>query len=482
VAHSLTYGGDPPPPRFNLARHCLAGKPAGKTALIVAGAEPCQLTYGEIEDQVLALAAGLASVGACDGHRLLIRMANGLDYALLFLAAAAAGAVAVPASPMLTAGEVDHLIAEAEISVIAWDGALALPATSARVLTPDDLARLKRHRPGSYADTSANDHAYTIFTSGTGGKAKGVRHGHRAVWGRRPMYRGWYGIGADDIVLHTGAFNWTYTMGTGLIDPLVNGATAVVYAGPRDDQVWERLCRDYGATIFASVPGLYRILLRDGFKPGPRLRHGLTAGEALAPSLLSAWQNRTGLSLYEALGMSEISTYISSSPEVPVRPGSPGKPQPGRAVRIGSDGQIEVHGGDPGLMLGYTNSADLDGSWFATGDAGHFDADGYLWHGGRIDDVMNASGYRVSPLEVENVLALHPDIAEAGVTEIRVSDTLSIIGAFAVPRPGARPDERQVLDFVRERLAQYKWPKQVWFVTALPRNANGKLMRKALRP
>ncbi len=383
---------------------------------------------------------------------------------------------------MLTAGEVAHVIREANISFVAWDGVLALPATEAKVFDPEAIGRLKRHRPGGYAETAAKDPAYTVFTSGTGGAPRGVRHAHRAVWGRRPMYRGWYGIGADDIVLHTGAFNWTYTLGTGLIDPLVNGATAVVYTGLRDDHIWERLCRDHGATILASVPGIYRILLRNGFKPPAHLRHGLSAGEALAPSLLAAWREETGLAIYEALGMSEISTYISSSPEVPVRPGSPGKPQPGRAVRIGADGGIEVHGDDPGLMLGYTNEEDFDGSWFATGDAGHFDEDGYLWHGGRLDDVMNASGYRVSPVEIENALVLHPEVAEAGVTELRVSDTLTIIAAFAVPKANAAPAEDDVLGFLRERLARYKWPKQIHFVKALPRNANGKLMRKALRP
>lgn len=137
------------------------------------------------------------------------------------------------------------------------------------------------------------------------------------------MYRGWYGITVDDIVLHTGAFNWTYTLGTGLCDPFANGATSIVYTGHRDPAVWQWLIDHHGATILASVPGIYRQILRTGFKPGPTLRHGLTAGEALALPLLDGWRETTGLDLYEALGMSEISTYISSSPTVPIRRGSP---------------------------------------------------------------------------------------------------------------------------------------------------------------
>jgi acyl-coenzyme A synthetase/AMP-(fatty) acid ligase len=296
------------------------------------------------------------------------------------------------------------------------------------------------------------------------------------------MYRGWYGIGPDDVMLHTGTLNWTYTMGTGLMDPFANGATAVVYAGPRDNSVWQRLIDEHRATMMASVPGLYRQLLRAGFRPGPTLRHALSAGEALAPSLLTAWRESTGLELYEALGMSEISTYISSGPEAPVRPGSPGKPQPGRSIRILDSGEIGVHRSDPGLFLGYVNSVGADGEWFATGDAAEIDPDGYVWYRGRVDDLMNASGYRVSPVEVERVLLLHPAVADAGVTEIRISDTLSIIGAFVVPRQGASLEETQILAFVRERLAAYKCPKQLWITSALPRNANGKLMRRALKP
>jgi acyl-coenzyme A synthetase/AMP-(fatty) acid ligase len=100
-----------------------------------------------------------------------------------------------------------------------------------QLFTPDDIARLKRSPAGSYADTGADDPAYLIFTSGTSGAPKGVLHAQRAVWGRRPMYQGWYGIGPSDVMLHTGAFNWTYTLGTGLCDPFANAATAVVYTG-----------------------------------------------------------------------------------------------------------------------------------------------------------------------------------------------------------------------------------------------------------
>jgi acyl-coenzyme A synthetase/AMP-(fatty) acid ligase len=178
--------------------------------------------------------------------------------------------------------------------------------------------------------------------------------------------------------------------------------------------------------------------------------------------------------------MSEISTYVSTSPTIPVRPGSPGKPQPGRAVRILENGQIGVHRSDPGLLLRYWGEEASSEAWFATGDVAEIDADGYVWHRGRADELMNAGGFRVSPIEVETVLLQHPAVAEAGVREWRVSETASIVAAFIVPQAGQSPNEEAVLAFVRERLAAYKCPKQIWFVPALPRTANGKLIRKAL--
>lgn len=477
----MTFTGAKPPDRLNLARYCLAEKPAEKTALIVEGATAERWSYGALEDTVLRMTEGLRKLGVEPGMRVFVRMGNSLDYALVFLSANAMGAIPIAASPMLTPHEVASLLTYSGARFLAWDGLLSLPEIdSVTVLSPEDIAKLKVCPAGAYADTAAEDPGYMIFTSGTSGAPKGVLHAQRAIWGRRPMYEGWYGISLSDVMLHTGAFNWTYTLGTGLFDPFANGCTSVVYTGARDDAVWGALIARHGVTIMASVPGIYRHLLRTGFRPNATLRHGLTAGEALARPILEGWREQTGTELYEALGMSEISTYMSSSPSVPVKPGSPGRPQKGRSVKILDDGEIAVHRTDPGLFLGYWGEERFTGDWFATGDTAEFDAEGYLWCHGRIDDMMNAGGFRVSPLEVEKVFLQHEAIADAGVREWRVNETTSIIAAFLVPCEGARVNEDTVLAFVRERLAAYKCPKQIWFVPALPRTANGKLNRKAL--
>jgi acyl-coenzyme A synthetase/AMP-(fatty) acid ligase len=476
----VSLAGEAAPARFNLVRHALAGKPA-KTALIVSGAVPLRRSYGELEEEVLRLAQGFRQEGVEAGRRLFMRMGNSFDYVLVFLAAIAAGAIPVAASPELTASEAGNLAAHAGAQHLAWDGILPLPdANHARIIGPEHLAALKRSRPADYADTGADDPAFMIYTSGSSGQPKGVLHAQRVLWGRRPMYQGWYGIGPGDVVLHTGALNWSYTLGAGLLDPFVNGATAIVHVGQRDAGTWERLAREHGATILASLPGLYRQMLRASFKAPSSLRHALAAGEALAVPLLEAWRQSTGSELYEALGMSEISTYISSSPSLPVKPGSPGKPQPGRRVRLLDDGQIAVHRSDPGLFLNYWGEAPPEGEWFATGDLAAIDGDGYYWHLGRANELMNAGGFRVSPLEVEAVLATHPKVAEVACREWRVGETTTIIAAFIVPKAGLTAEESEIMGFARQRLAAYKCPRQVWFVASLPRTPSGKLIRSAL--
>jgi acyl-coenzyme A synthetase/AMP-(fatty) acid ligase len=504
------YTGELPPAELNLARYCLraaAGRHPEKTALILC-ADPARpkdaarWSYGEIEDVVLRMAGGLAGRGLAPGERVFIRMGNSLDYALVFFAANAAGLVPVPASPMLSVHEAATIIDDCRPRAVVTDGTLALPdlPDAIGVLGPEDVSRLKREPRADYAATGCDDPAFLIYTSGTSGRPKGVLHGQRAVWGRRPMYRGWYGLRPDDVVLHTGGFNWTYTLGTGLFDPWANGATALLYCGPRDVTVWPRLARAHGATIMASVPSLYRQLLKYGaFAPGDlaSVRHGLSAGEVLSPGLFHEMIERTGLTLYEALGMSEISTYVSSSPEVPPKPGSPGKPQPGRAVAIlpmeggtepleaGETGLLAVHGSDPGLMLGYWNRPEEEraafrGGWFLGGDLATMDNDGYIWFEGRNDDLMNAFGYRVSPQEVENVLLGHPAVSEAGVAQVRVREDVSVIAAFVVAAGGCECDAAALLEHAGQHLARYKLPREIRVVESLPRTPNGKLLRREL--
>ncbi|MFV0460093.1 MAG: TIGR03618 family F420-dependent PPOX class oxidoreductase [Actinomycetales bacterium] len=498
---------------LNLARHCL--RPPGvdpqATALVVLGDDGVEVgrwTYGALERDVLGIGAGLLASGLSPGDRVFLRLGNTADTPLAFLAAMAVGLVAVPTSSMLTGEEAAVLLADCTPAAVLLADDLDLPQVEgALVLTPQELQSWRSLPAGDYADTDADDPAFIVYTSGTSATPKGVVHGHRNVLGRRAMRTAWQGLTSSDVLLHAGALSWTYTLGVGLLDPWAAGATAVVYAGSRQSQPdWWQLMRGCGATIFASVPGVYRHLLRSApAHPPGSLRHGLVAGEALPAALWSQWRQQTGLPLYEALGMSEISTFISSGPQVPTRPGSPGRAQPGRRVAVlpldpadpsplpaGRVGLLAVHRDDPGLMLGYLNRPQEDaasrrGEWFVSADLVEIDADGYLHHHGRADDTMTAQGYRVSPVEVERVLQAHPDVHEVAVTQVPVRPGVEVITAFVVPEPGVGAEQDpeglagRLLEHCREHLARYKQPRQLRLVAELPRTANGKIRRAQLR-
>lgn len=500
------FSGELPPEKFNLAKYCLARSSQNhpeKVALTIAdGVSYRTLTYSTIEDIILRIASAFRLLGFQPGARILIRMGNSFDYAAVFFAANAAELVPIPASSMLSAEEISFLLEDSEAAAVVHDDVLPLPELppACRLITPRDIEVFKTGQRGRYGDTSAATPAYLIYTSGTSGKPKAVLHAQRTVWGRRPIYQGWYGLTSDDTILHAGAFNWTYTLGTALFDPWANGASSIVYTGPRDRSIWLKLIADLDPTIMAAVPTLYRQMLNDGGvspKSMGTLRHGLTAGEAIFPGLQKDWFETTGIPLYEALGMSEISTYISSSPAVPTKPGSPGKPQHDRCVRIlpvsggedplkpGETGLIAVHRSDPGMMLGYWNRPEEDqtvfrGDWFIGGDLGYFDDDGYLWFEGRNDDVMTSFGYRISPLEVESAIMRHPAVQQAGVTEVELHPGMKLVSAFVVLREHETLSASELIDFASRSLARYKVPKQVFFVELLPQSGNGKIIRKDL--
>jgi acyl-coenzyme A synthetase/AMP-(fatty) acid ligase len=498
---------EPVPARFNLAHYCLAEQARAhpdKTAVVIVGdAGEQRWTYGALDRDVRALAAGFRGLGLAPGARVMIRMGNEAGAVLSYFAAIAAGYVALLASAQLTFEEAAFLLADcgAGALVLGRDFEGEAHAGGVAVLRGADIERLLQSPPlAAYADTGAEDPAYLVYTSGTTSRPKGVLHAHRAAWGRRPMYPHWQGLGPDDVMLHAGAMNWTYTLGVGVVDPLANGAAAVLYNGKPDPAVWPRLIACHRATIFAAVPGVYRQILKYGDLAThdlSSLRHGLTAGAALSPSLLEEWRARAGTELYEAFGMSECSTFISSGPTAPVRPGSPGRPQPGRLVAVlpreggteplgvGETGVLAVRRGEPGLMLRYWNRPEEEGDafrgeWFVSGDLVEIDADGYVWHHGRADEVMNAQGYRVSPAEVEKCLLGHPLVADAAAAERPGRDDQTIIKAYVVARDGAELSEEAILAHCAEHLAAYKRPRVVAFIDALPRNRNGKLVRAEL--
>jgi acetyl-CoA synthetase len=484
-----------------------------------------QLTFAELAVRTSRFGQLLRNLGVVPGQRVLIRLPNCVEYPTVFLGAMKHGAIPVPTSILLTAEEVLYLAKDSGATALVTDRAtwnvlhdtieklgqmthVVLIGNGERVparhvtVTDLDEALASVGRCQEPYRTRADDPAYLVYTSGTTGYPKGVLHAHRALLGRQPSSTYWFNfLPAGDRVLHSGKFNWTYVLGTGLMDPLYRGHTAIVHEGSNDASIWPGLIAKHGATTFIGVPTLYRHIIQRtqyGRADVPTLRHCMCAGEQLSGELLAAWRERFGLDIYEGLGMTECSYYLCETVSQPIRPGSAGFAQPGHHVKLldphtwheaacGEEGMICIPRTDPALMLRYWNqpeetAACFHGDWFLTGDYARRDDAGYIWFLGRKDDLINSFGYRVSPHEIERVLKDHPDIADVAAVGAEVAKDKVLVTVYVIPRVGSSLSADAVVEYANQRLASYKAPKIVYLVDEFPRTRNGKILRRGLTP
>ncbi len=480
------------------------------------------ITFTELARKTDQFSQLLRNLGVNVGDRVLIRLPNSLNYPIAFLGAMKMGAISVPTSTLLTPEEVAYLAKDSGATVLvtdaaAWHGmadTLAEAPNLKHVLLSQSTEATSHHKFNvlSLADslqdigecgvshqTRANDPAYLVYTSGTTGYPKGVLHAHRSLLGRQPAAKYWfnYSDSVQDRIMHSGKFNWTYVLGTGLMDPLYLGKTVIVHEGKNDAQKWLDLIQKHQATIFIGVPTIYRQILQKTTMTGehlPSMRHFMSAGEHLSDEVLTQWHERFGLNIYEAVGMSEFSYYLSQSQYRPIRAGSAGFPQPGHAIRllnpetmqavaIGEEGMICVPDNDPGLFLRYWNLDEETAKYkhdgyFFTGDYAKYDGDGYIWFLGRKDDIIKSFGYRVSPYEIERVYKGHPDVADcASVGEEIEKDKLLVV-IYVILKPEAKASPDDLLQYGKQHLAAYKSPKTVYLANDFPRTKNGKILRK----
>ncbi len=526
------------PEHFNIGVACTdahLGTPTeNRLAMIVEDDERgvSQATYRELAERSSRFAQLLRDLDLAVGERVLIRLPNSLDYPTAFLGAMKRGAIAVPTSTLLTAAEVAYLARDSGAALLVADQSMwiNLRAHLADLgnlryvliagITPADFAALPAgdgklevlnldaalDAITSWAPpqrTKSHDPAYLVYTSGTTGYPKGVLHAHRAMVGREPAAQYWFDFAEDgqDRIVHSGKFNWTYVLGSGLMDPLYRGKTVIVHEGKNDAAGWIRLIAKHRATIFIGVPTIYRqIIQKTDFTAAdvPSLRHCMSAGEHLSDEMLGLWHTRFGVDIYEAVGMSEVSYYLSENHFRPIRPGSAGFPQPGHDVRLldpdtlkevatGEEGMICLPSDDPGLFMRYWNLPTETGKvfkdrWFLTGDYARFDEDGYIWFLGRRDDIINSFGYRVSPHEIERVLKTHPAVADCAATGETLSHDKVLVVAYVMLHPDSTVSADDLLAFAREHLAAYKAPKVIYLAADFPRTKNGKIIRKDLSP
>ncbi len=494
------------------------------------------ISYEEINHSTNRLASALQSIGIDHKDRVLIRLPNCIEYPVSFLSILKIGAVAVPTSTLLTHEEIEYLANDSGAKAIiipksAWfelQPSIEQCPTIKHVILLNDVSSegseslneqgIQLHDFNTLLDnalplkecypTQANDPAYLVYTSGTTGYPKGVLHAHRALLGRTPSGKHWFDFNEDteqqkdhDRILHSGKFNWTYVLGTALMDPMYHGKTVVVYEGKNDVSTWINLIAKHQCTIFIGVPTIYRQIIQKtdfSLKEVPTLRHCMCAGEHLSDEVLLAWSSRFKQDIYEAIGMSECSYYISHNKSQAIRPGSAGIPQPGhdialiddngKPVGINEEGMIAIPLVDPGLFIEYWGLKDetqksRNEKYFLTGDYASQDEEGYIWFLGRKDDIINSFGYRISPHEIERILKTHPAIADAVAIEEAVGKDKSIVSACVILHSHNKQStsEESLISFCEEHLAQYKVPKKIVFMTAFPRTKNGKVLRKQIK-
>ncbi|MDG2252199.1 MAG: acyl-CoA synthetase [Methylophilaceae bacterium] len=483
-----------------------------------------QITYQQLSKKTNQFSELIKRLNLIPHSRVLIRIPNCLNYPISFLGTIKSGHIAVPTSTLLTAKEIIYLAKDSKASVLVTDfqtwedlipmideltylatvfisGKYSQEAMIGNISVKELDTELESVKIFSNNPTTlTDDPAYLVYTSGTTGYPKGVLHAHRALLGREPASKYWFNFSdSKDRILHTGKFNWTYALGSALMDPLYHGKTVIVYEGKNDPSVWLNLIKKHKATIFVGVPSIYRQILQktQGVKKDvATLKHCMSAGEHLSDEIFDQWTARFDLNIYEAVGMSEFSYYISQSIYSPIRPGSAGFPQPGhniqlldidtlKPVKTGDEGMICIPNNDPGLFIKYWNleketEKHKHSGWFFTGDYARYDRDGYLWFLGRKDDIIKSFGYRVSPYEIERIFKAHPAVLDCAAIGEAVGQDKILVVVYLILNENSQINPNDLILYGRKNLATYKSPKIAYIVNSLPRTKNGKILRKEI--
>ena len=477
------------------------------------------VTFRELQAEASAVAAALRGFAVSKGDRVLVISRNTLAAVTTILAALKIGAVPVLANSMLPANEIDYVLEDCGASVAFAAGSavnilrqFAQDGRITRLIVLDGPVNSEGEdysvlvsgggRVPTVA-TSASDPAFMVYSSGTTGRPKGIVHGHKWIVTVGDPNVLQMDFNPTDIVSTVGEISFMGNFGHAFIFPLYAGSAIALFAEKVTPSAVLEFFRVLKPTIFLSVPTFYRMMLaEENFTAALRLlpfRFMVSTGEVLGESVWNRWHDETGVKIYEIYGVSEFQTLLSNGPDLPLKPGSLGKPAPGVKVALldqslnevpnGTPGVLMVHRSDPGLFLEYYQDPDRwrqqhRGEWYYTGDVMQVDEDGYYFYLGRQDDLFKSRGYLISPQEIENVLQRHPGVAEVAVVGHPDALTGNAIVAYVVLDASQAPSEalkEEILAFVSQLIAQYKMPKVLNFVGEIPKSPVGKILRRALR-
>ncbi|MBF8188668.1 long-chain fatty acid--CoA ligase [Nonomuraea sp. K274] len=479
--------------------HTAAGRLGGRAVLTLDEAE---LTYGTLDELSARLAGLLRGRGIGPGDRVAIMLPNVPEFGVVYYGVLRAGAVVVPLDPLLKRREIAAYLGDCGARLlIAWhafaetaEAGSASTSTDCFFVVPGEFRRLLRGVAAEHeiAGMGADDTAVIHYTSGTTGRPKGIELTHANLGGNAATVARMHALGVDDVVL--GALPLYHTFGQ------TCSLNATVHAGARltllprfeAGRALEVIRRD-GVTVFQGVPTMFIALLdHPGASDMSMLRVCASGGAALPLDVLRAYQDRFGCQIIEGYGLSETSPVAATNRGGDgLRAGSIGWPirgvemkvmaEDGREAPCGAIGEIVVRG--PNVMKGYWNDpvataeAIRDG-WFYTGDLGRVDDDGFFFLVDRRRDVIIRGGYTVYPREVEEVLYEHPAVRQAAVFGVPHPELGEEIEATVSLRAPVTCEDLR--DFVKERVAAYKYPRRISFVAELPMSATGKILKSAL--
>jgi acetyl-CoA synthetase len=484
------------------------------------------MTTGQLAAQSRAMAVALRSLGVLKGDRVFIMLPRVSAWYIAMLGVMRIGAVAMPGPNLLTAKDIAYRVAQGSPVAVITDipGAAKVDAAisaggsvATRICwsgSPEpvkggwvDFDALLRGNVGlacPNADTTSDDPLLIYFTSGTVSHPKIVEHRQSYGLAHVATARFWHDLKSGDRHWTVSDTGWAKAAWGGLFGQWHEGATVVqAMLGKPDSDLILRIIAKHAITSFCAPPTLYRQLIQADFSPHDltALRHCTSAGEPLNPEVIRVWQEKAGVQIYDGYGQTESTVLVANFPGLDIRPGSMGKPVPGYEVDIvdedgnrasdGEAGAIAVRT-DPhpiGLFHGYfgdplATAERFRHGWYYTGDRGTRDPDGYLWFQGRDDDVITSSAYRIGPFEVESALLEHPAVTEAGVVGRPDPDRTEIVCAFVVLAPGFSASDSLTLELqthVKQVTAPYKYPREIRYVTELPKTISGKIRRAVLR-
>lgn len=476
------------------------------TAVVVPEGGP-KLSYGEFSQEVERVAGLLAARGVERGRAVSIVLPNGLDFMTLFMAVAHVGAIAAPLNSAYTVNEFTFFMEDANSQLVVLPpgehagrqaaAALGIPTLDARL----DGARLVLEDGGkeltasrSSAKPAPEDAALFLHTSGTTNRPKGVPLTHANLIASLHNISQTYELSPDDVALVVMPLFHVHGLIGVALSTLYSGGSIVIPSRFSASTFWP-LQAETKATWYSAVPTIHQVLLLragDDHAPEKSFRFIRSCSAALAPSVIHALEKRFGAPVLEAYGMTEAAHQMSSSPLPPGdrRPGTVGRPTgvevaimdmegKGYLLPVGSTGEVVIKG--PNVTHGYNNNPSANAEsfvngWFRTGDQGVMDGDGYLTLTGRIKELINRAGEKISPLEIDAVLLQHDAVAEAVCFAVPDEKYGEVVHAAVVLKGDA--DAESIRKYCSLHLAQFKVPDVVYIADSLPRTATGKIQRR----